>query len=313
MPFVSVETVPFFSVFSLMVPILVVINIHFLGYWLLMRKKAVLQPLVVLLISYFFLGSFFQFGLANNSEDENDLSILSFNVRGFNKNQWSPDLSIGERIIEFIDHENPDILCLQEFSRIRDRKLKKMYRYKYISRSPEAEKTIQAIYSKFPIVESGALSFNNTANNAIYADIIYKNDTVRVYNLHLESLKLGRELNTISNENSARLYERITTSFKKQQQQSAIVKTHMNSSNYMKIVCGDFNNTQYSNVYRTIKGDMLDTFLEEGKNYGRTYSHKFYPLRIDFILVDAVFTVKTHQNFKEKLSDHFPVKATVSF
>jgi len=49
----------------------------------------------------------------------------------------------------------------------------------------------QAIFSKFPIVKSGSIEFPNTANNAIYADIVKGSDTIRIYNVHLQSLRIA--------------------------------------------------------------------------------------------------------------------------
>ena len=87
---------------------------------------------------------------------------------------------------------------------------------------------------------------------------------------------------------------------------------HKTKCTYKTIVCGDFNNTAYSYVYRQIKGDLLDTFEDAGNGFGKTYDFKFFPTRIDFILADKSFEVNAFKSYDEKLSDHYPILAKVS-
>ena len=60
-----------------------------------------------------------------------------------------------------------------------------------------------------------------------------------------------------------------------------------------------------------MKEDFQDTFLERGSGFGRTYDLWKIPLRIDYILVDDDFEVLAHKNYDERLSDHYPVMATL--
>ena len=58
---------------------------------------------------------------------------------------------------------------------------------------------------------------------------------------------------------------------------------------------------------------MKDTFKQSGNGFGRTFNFKFFPLRIDFILVDEAFTVNNYRTYDVQLSDHYPIKTTLSF
>ncbi|MDO6492023.1 MULTISPECIES: endonuclease/exonuclease/phosphatase family protein [unclassified Cellulophaga] len=311
-PYISVKVLPFLSVFSLSLPLLVLVNVIFCLYWLLAKNRRILLSALVLILGYFLIDSFFKFSFKSEEASSKDLKVMSYNTRGFNKYEWSSDKSLGDKIIDFVLNEDPDVVCFQEFSRVRYHQLKHRYKYNYVAPGFYVNKVNQAIYSKYPIVNTGELPFKHTNNIASFADILYKNDTVRVYNLHLESLKVVPDIETISNEESSKLYGRITKSFKKQQDQAKIVQEHRKKVAYKTIVCGDFNNNQYSNVYRTIKGDLQDTFNEKGSAYGRTYNFKYYPVRIDFILTSKEFEVIAHKNYDNKLSDHFPVMAVFS-
>lgn len=292
-----------------MVPLLVLLNFLFLAYWLVQGKRYLWFPVIALALGYFFLGTFFKFGLSEKPINKEDVSVMSFNTRGFNKMGLMKDKTIGQQIVDLVNSEDPDIVAFQEFdSQRRKGKDFDAYEYRYVN--VESGKVAQAIFSKFPIVNKGSLDFPDSANNAIFADIVIKKDTFRVYNLHLQSHKVIPNIRRISREPKTRLLKRMSRSFAKQQEQALLFTEHRNASSYKKIICGDLNNTQFSDVYRQVKGNMWDSFLEEGSGYGRTYNFKYYPLRIDFILVDKAFKVQTHKNYDVKLSDHFPVMAS---
>lgn len=89
-----------------------------------------------------------------------------------------------------------------------------------------------------------------------------------------------------------------------------MIADHMASSPYPTLLCGDFNNTQFSNIYYQIKGEMQDSFIEEGIGYGRTFNFFRIPLRIDFIMADETFEVRAHKNYDLKYSDHYPIMAS---
>ncbi|UII78977.1 endonuclease/exonuclease/phosphatase family protein [Flagellimonas sp. CMM7] len=234
---------------------------------------------------------------------------MTYNTWGFNKNEWIKEPNIGDRIIEFIRKEDPDIVCIQEHSRIRYKQLSK---YPYRSETPySVPRSIQAIFSKYPIIGNGSLDLPETSNNIIYADILFKKDTLRVYNFHLQSFNIVPSSETFSEEESEKNYKRLVKTFKKQLEQAKIFSKHKKTSPYKNIVCGDMNNTQFSNVYRVLSKDLQDTFLEKGKGFGRTYSLLGFPIRIDYILADPAFEIISHQNYKEELSDHYPVMGTL--
>lgn len=298
---------------SLAVPLLVILNILFFLYWLVRKKYYLLLSLSILIYGYFSLGTFIGFNSVNKSySNKNSLSIMSFNSLGFQgkKHEW--ESTAGDTIVKFIQEESPDIVCFQEFDNKKIRsKYFEEYPFKYVDFEfgSNNNRVIQAVYSKHEIVKKGLLEFPESLNSAVYVDIKYNTDTLRIYNLHLESLKIRP--GSIKRERSDKLFGRLRNSFAKQQEQSTIVREHMNNSPYRNIVCGDFNNTQFSNSYFTVRGDLKDSFLERGKGYGKTINFWKFPFRIDFILVDPVFEILSHKNYDINLSDHEPIMATI--
>ncbi len=309
-PHISTKSIPSLSILSLLVPALVLVNLLILFYWILRRKLLLLIPLSVLIFGFFALGSFFNFRFNEAPISKDDLNVMSFNTLGFNKNYWIEEDGVADKILSFVAEQDPDIVCFQEFD-YRHRKRFPQYPYSFINSIFKEERRVQqAIFSKYPIINKGALDFPETSNNAIYTDILYKKDTIRIYNLHLQSFRVVPTKEFISSEPSKKLIKRVGRSLVKQQEQAELVNDHRIQSPFRSIICGDFNNTQFSNVYKVIKGDMKDTFIERGADYGRTYNFRYFPLRIDFILADKSFEVKAHKNFDEQLSDHFPVMAS---
>ncbi len=309
--FFSVQIIPILSVLSLGVPFLFILNIIFLFYWLYSKKKKFLLSFTALLLGYLVFGSFYGISKKDDSASESDLKIMTFNAWSFNKNEWIKEAGIGDSIVKFIADENPDILCIQEYNRERNEDFSQ-YPHKSVT-TYSRRKTTQAIFSKFPIIENGSLSLPSTGNNIIYTDILYNSDTIRVYNLHLQSFKIVPSSDSFSEKESEKNYKRLVDTFSKQLEQAKIFEAHMSKSPYNNIVCGDFNNTQFSNVYRIVKGDLQDSFLEKGNGFGRSYSLFGFPLRIDYILSDPSFEVISHNNFNLKLSDHYPVAATLRY
>ncbi len=306
LPYISVALVPSMSIFSLFVPFLVLGNILFLIFWILQFKKAVFLPIVSLGIAYFFIGSFFQFRAERPMPSSKDFSIMSFNTRLFNKYQWSDDPSIGNQIVAFIQKTDPSVVCFQEFDvSMKERFMS--YPHAYISASDNSKQAVQAIFSKFPIVAKGLLPFTNSTNATIFVDLKIKGDTVRLYNVHLQSLRVKPEAASLEAGTRERLYKRLKVSFAKQQAQADIIASHKSDSPYKVIVVGDFNNNQFSSVYHTIKGDLTDSFTSLGSGYGKTFDFKYFPMRIDFLLSDPGFEIAYHKSFPLHLSDHFPV------
>ena len=311
-PYFPVKNVPLFSFISLGVPTIVVLNIMSALYWMFIRFKKALFPISALLIWYVFLGSFIQFGTEQTLSTAEDLKVMTYNSYGFKGRDRKNKEENGKNIIKFIQKENPDIVCFQEFDhkRIKSGELD-FYPYKFVNFEfgLYRKKLVQAIYSKYPIISQGDLDFPNSYNNAIYVDVLYNQDTVRIYNLHLESLGITSARKTL-NKPAEKLYKQLGAKFKKQEEQALLVSAHLKTSAYKKIICGDFNNGQYSRIYNVIKGDLLDSFEEKGSGYGKTYNYHGLPVRIDFILAEETLRVQSHKNYKVKLSDHFPVMAS---
>ena len=314
LPFLAPKLFPLLSVLTLILPLFLILNGLFFLYWLLQLKRQMIISGIVLLLGITFINKFYKFSSNDLEQEEDDFVVMSYNVRLFNLFQWIPKEGVGDEILTFINDNNPDILCIQEYSASANIDLK-VYKYKFIFMQGKKIKTGQAIFSKFPIIDEGKIELPKSDNSVIFADIRKGKDTIRVYNMHLQSIKITPDVNeiqdnvdAINQEKSQQVFKRIRLAFEKQQSQAALLMDHKNDCKYPVIICGDMNNSAFSYVYRSIKGNLNDCFEEAGNGFGQTYNFKYYPARIDYIFADKKLKVKSFKNFPEFVnSDHYPV------
>ncbi len=308
LPYFSPKLLSKFNVLSLAVPALIFINFLFLVFWIIKINRKFFLSFFVLAIGYLISTPLYKF--SNNKLKSNDsISLMSYNVRLFNAYNWFKDKTIPQKIKHFIEKENPDIICFQEFHPKGNSLFS--YPYKYIKTSDAKKKFGQAIFSKYKIINSGSLNFSHTQNNAIFVDILKNRDTLRIYNLHIESLGLNPNKENFGQKDKEKILNRISREFQKQQNQVEKILAHQKQCSYPILLAGDFNNTAYSWTYKNLKGNFKDSFLEGGKGFGKTYSVRGIPLRIDFIFTDKILKINQHKNYTIKYSDHYPIMVTI--
>ncbi len=319
LPFLAPKIFPLLSVFTLFMPLFFLVNGLFFLYWGIQFKKRMILSGLVLLIGITFFNKFYKFSAKEYQKSDKDFTVMSYNVRLFNVFKWIDRDDIPNVVLAFINEQNPDILCIQEFSNSANIDLK-IYPYKYVFMEGDKIKTGQAIFSKFPIIDQGNIVFPKSNNNVIFVDIKKGKDIIRVYNMHLQSIKISPDVNEISEnidvidqKKSRSLFIRISKAFKQQQEQALIFKEHEVNCKYPIIICGDMNNSAFSYVYRNIKGTLKDSFEEAGEGFGATYKFRYYPARIDYIFADETMEVKEFESFSNfQNSDHFPIMAKLT-
>ena len=316
-PYLSPKVFTTISILSVFTSPILVINFIFVVYWIIRRKKKVFLSLILLTIAYFSFPSFIKFSSAEiTSEYTNQLKVLSYNVRLFNAYEEKSPVNVAESLSELLESQDPDVVCIQEYYRNMNLSFPQ-YPYQYIHykvmevKGGELKESIlgHAILSKYPLLNGAAFDFFGTFNNTIYADIIKDSDTIRVYNLHLNSLGVKSSVSSLQEDDKAKLRKRLSHSFIRQQEQLESILTHKETSPYPVIMCGDFNNTPYSYLYNKASEGMNDAFLKRGRGIGATLYFDFYPMRIDYIFSSENLEVLDFVTVNKTFSDHFPVVA----
>lgn len=262
---------------------------------------------LVLLLGYQNFDALFKFSASQPVSSPTSFSLMSYNVRLFNHYSWQDDTNIPEKIGQFISSQEPDIVCFQDFH---PDGFAAVENYPYHFEKIKGNKTRSglAVFSKYKILSSGSLDFPNSGNNAIYVDLQLKTDTIRVYNIHFQSLKISPEVETITQQDYELLTQRISKAFVQQQKQLEILLIHLENSPYKALLSGDLNNTAFSYLYRKLKrADFYDAYVASGSGFGKTYKLSWFPLRIDFILYSKRFKSLYFNTFTEEFSDHYPI------
>jgi endonuclease/exonuclease/phosphatase family metal-dependent hydrolase len=324
------------SLLGLFFPVLFVLLIGFVFFWLFAKRRLVWIPLITLLFGYKSIGVSWGFhspvGFKPEKETE-DIRIASWNVARFL--EWKRNDNEKSRtrlkILEQIQKQNADILCLQEFFHSPDaefynniREIQAMgYPEYYFSNDPDGDKQFIGciIFSKYPMIDTGLVRYFRPSmpEALIHADIKIGKDTIRVFTTHLQSVQFRKKEYDAINElksaedsfyiNSKTVLSKLKKAMKYRSTQADVVRQIMDDSPYSTIFCGDLNDTPNSYTYFTIRDDMQDAFLKSGFGIGRTYNSISPTLRIDYIFFDEHFKIHQFNRLVKNLSDHFMIMA----
>lgn len=344
-----------FTYAGLAFPYLLFANLFFVLYWVFIKYQYSFISLFLLLLNVNNIDKYFQFsGLDKPEKCANCVKVMSYNAKLFGVyNSDNPAVREREsaQVFSFLQNVKPDIVCFQEFFHDKSGKLgintvdsvlsvmklnkktPRETRQHYATYYPAHLRNEYyfglAIFSKYKILHAEPVQMPDSlsTNGALYADIKYKNDTVRIYCLHLESFKmdkvdyeLGRMIidNNINdpdfNKKAMKISDKMSVAFRKRARQADAVRAHIDSCRYPVIVCGDFNDTPISYSYNRIARGLKDTFRTSGKGEAVTYHGDAFPsYRIDYILHHRKFNSYGHTVCDSiTVSDHYPVYSYIT-
>ena len=338
-PFIHPKTVSILPFIGLVYPIIILINFIVLLVWSIARSKWAIYSLLIIVLGGKLHFRNFAFSMGGDKKGQNQLKILSYNVKLFgvyNPSSASP-LETRNKIFTFLRKDDPDVICLQEFYR-KDKPtdfetLDSLYSIigtKYYHERCAYKKIGNqnfgiAIFSKYPIISKGDVIFNSQSstdfNYCIYTDIVKDKDTFRIYNIHLQSIRLSDEPYQItSSEVTAKnkyspiisLYTKLQTAYLKRADQTLNVVNHISSSPYPIIICGDFNDTPMSYTYNQFNRSLIDAFRNTSFGLGSTYVGRIPAGRIDYIFHSPSLFSSDFKIQKEVLSDHRAISCIIS-
>jgi len=318
--------------FGLAYPPLLLVNLILIVYWLLRKSKWALLSAVCILIGWNMLNNNIGLRLPVTKVDKPDsgtIRVMNYNVHDFKKYGSANDESTKHEILAIIEHEQPDIIGFEEFySRQRGQydlvdSLKKILKTDQCYFKPflgdEKDGLGMALFSKYPIINTGLIWLNESSNlnQCIYIDVKKQGSIFRVYIIHLQSIRFDPEdykyLDAISKKgktdilSSRRIGSKLKRAFIKRSEQVARLKQHLAACPYPYIVTGDFNDTPASFAVSQMAKGLKNAFREKGAGLGRTYNGDFPNYQIDYILTTRQFDVLTYGVIRKKLSDHYPV------
>ncbi len=317
----------FFAFAGLGAPIIYMANVVLLLFWIVKWRLYVLIPLAVLLLGMSDVKLFFRPAKNGEAEvyDGNKFTFMTYNVMGFMTESEAGLVSSLDTAALYIKKLNPDILCIQEYQTTRSNpkiKIDSLFgmrynRVHYTKPSSDGGWGI-AVYSKYPIVAYEAMDYPESVNSSMWVDIRIGGDTLRVLNNHLQSTSVSKEdrdyidtqeyLHSEGREEKVRsIAGKLWGGFKKRAAQADSLAIAIEASPYDVIVCGDFNDTPISYAYTTIRGDLLDAFVEKGKGMPNTFNGLFNMFRIDYVFHSERLKALSYDSPEWECSDHKPV------
>src|SRR5262249_14165914 len=211
---------------------------------------------------------------------------------------WTHSENTRNEILDLLRMEDPDILCVQEY--VYQDKNKHpfithdtlMHGFRFADRADAFTAHTRhghhfgiATFSTYPIIAQGTLEFPDDLNNlCLWCDIAIGNDTVRVYNAHLASIRFGdldyRFMQDIQRGGTdsiptaaPRIVDRLKNAFIRRATETEQIARHMRKSPHPIIWCGDLNDTPMSYSYQALEDqDLSDAFVESGRGIGHTYA-----------------------------------------
>lgn len=333
--FVSPEHNWLLPFLGLVYPYLLLANVLFFLYWLFRLRLYLFLSLITILIGWNIIWRTVQVEISTDPLPHGEsFRVMTYNVRNMsNNNMLLPDLQVRDAIVRRLKDNDPDILCLQEFEsigldpesfiRFMSQYLGLPY-YEYTRYNENNTSRIDAIitFSRFPILSTHSVKKDAHHNFCLVNDLLIGQDTVRLYNIHLESVRFRHEDYTFINdldlqfeenenikEGSRRVFNKLRSAYIIRSRQVKGLRESIENSIYPVILCGDFNDTPCSFSYQVLSRNRKDAFIESGSGLGNTYAGTLPSLRIDYILYDRKFRSYTYKTGDEKLSDHYPIAA----
>lgn len=318
---------------SYAIPVVLAMNILLLITLLLLRLKLSIFPLISLLLGLPFVLGSARFGgrqLKTESEanslliftESDAISVLSFNSKFFRKRHTYSEFSY--EMIRWVSEDASDVKCIQEYStnnrwNVLDvtRQIEESGYNGFVYKADmvdDEHSPGMAIFTNHQLLDMGYVWKNfNTVNAGIYADIVVRGDTIRVYNVHLASmhLKLYEYKDTGNYKNKIkRLMVSLKRGAETRSNQIELLIEHSEKSPYPYIICGDFNETPYSYNYFSLKKHFKNTFESVGRGFGFTFNSILFFLRIDHqFYSDGIIPARYRVDRRMKISDHFPTRA----
>jgi endonuclease/exonuclease/phosphatase family metal-dependent hydrolase len=327
---ISPTLLPGLAIFALFFHIMVFVNLGFIIFWLAFQKYYFIFSLLALLLVYKpLLETFHLIPPRETKQFNTTFSVLSYNVKVFDLYNWRKNKqSLGE-FYRFIRTVSPDIACFQEYFTstngtfpVHDSLMQNQgFTHAHIAFSSQLNNGHNfgiATYSRFPIINKNDIHFPNTHNMAIVTDVKIEDDTLRIINCHLESVKFLKEdyifidslpvLNDKARIKGAKgVMHRLKNASQIRAVQTREIIRMMDESPYPIMLCGDFNDVPASYTYQSLSKGFTDSFKQFYIGMGGTFPRFFPALRIDYILFQEPLQCTHFALFRNNLSDHYPV------
>lgn len=318
-PYINPEQFWVPSFIGLAYPFLLFAHLLFIVFWLMVKNRYFLFSLGCIILGWSHFTGFVGLNLVADTSDDTTIHVMSYNVfrlkKVRKKGEEVFDQELGNFSKALQKEGKPTIFCTQETVRPNQVQEKMGYPHFYKDKGV-------TIFTDYPILERGAIEFDNPINSCAWVDLKVKNKTIRVYNVHFKSNRISSTADKLVEKGNLQekktwldigsILRNVRAANFVRVKQAEKVAAHIASSPHPVIVCGDFNDTPQSYIYNLVSTGLQDTFKKKGFGLGTTYAGSIPALRIDFILADPKMKVLDYQIVDEDYSDHYPITSLIS-
>ncbi len=321
---------------TFMIPFALVANVILMCIGVIRRKKSTLFLLIAFIAGGNHLSS--TIGMRGAWSDRvvtppKSLTVLNYNVGGFNvgfyhgmnRAAFLKADSLQKEMISWVVNGDADVKCYQEFPHNPEADFdlltaleERGYEHYFSAENPSANGWSFGIViaSRFPILKFGdVLASANGFNRVAFADVNTGSDTIRIINVHLQSMQMKRfhpgysdDLQGGERKMKIILRKLKSGTFERARQIAELIE-FIDKSPYPVICAGDFNEMPYSYSYRMLRKHLNNTFEKAGRGFGFTYNgNTLSMLRIDNqFYSDPIKPVEFATLNSVTYTDHFPL------
>lgn len=293
---------PWFNLLSLGFPFLMISYVVLIFFWIFSWKK---RAFVFMLLGLFFLNPVKRWiNYSSDPKETADLKIVSFNTKG--------GLMGVEEINKYLETLGADIILLQENPG--DGFDIKGYEKKNNGGG-------LTVLTKYKIISGKIIEPNNGDSRipGTQTDIEIRGKIYRFINVYLHPFMFEKSMIRLNGDTGGdeekvkNIVRRLIPTFKKHQDQIAVIRNAVENSPYPVILAGDFNSVPNSYEYYHLSEGLEDAFFTVGKGSATSFHDYKFPIRIDYVFSSKSITPISYKVDRSvDISDHYPVVATFS-
>lgn len=337
---VDPQATPLFAFMGLFYQVIYLFNVGCALWWVVRWKRWFFISAAAMLIGGSSIGLFYRSDMTTKPSEvdrsRDDLVVATYNVMNFSDEDAPEGVDNFDSIIGWLNEQGVQIACLQEayFSSSKSfgdfkEGLRKMS-YGFFSHSQADNQHSQtgsgyALLSSYPIVRHSVVGESNNNVYGVWADVKIGRDTLRIFNLHLQSTGITSDErsdtlspqiieDTMARAKLSKVVTKMLDNYRARAEQADNTAREIALSPHPVVVCGDFNDTPVSYTYNTILSEGLsDAYMECGRGVEYTFKGLYNLFRIDYILTHQnSFDVKTYDSYNLDYSDHKSIVSILS-
>lgn len=303
--YVPPKIFPWFNLLSLGFPILMITYVILTIFWVFSWKK---RAFVFMFAGLAFINPVKRWVNydSDKKESSGSIKIVSFNIKAGTMGK--------EEVLNYLKAQNADVVLLQEDGGMEYPSLKDYNR--------TASNGFLTILTKYKLSNEKVIYSEDESvslPSGIQADIEIKGKTYRFIDVYLYPFQFEKKMVKLGGDSDANekkvkdVVKRLIPTFKKHQDQAALIKKAIEGSPYPVIVAGDFNSVPNSYEYYRISDGLDDAFLTAGKGSATSFHDYKFPIRIDYVFSSkSLKAVSYVVDRSVRISDHYPVISEIS-